>query len=727
MKTKLLVLTTTGLLYANGKATTTSRLLSGGGLSGGETNYTAPTHYGDTKHARAHNEELTSTTNIIHDQLMNGIRQDFDFFHKSITGGSDSEGFVREGIVFCGRTFDNNGNQRTDGNLTAIPSDFSSDTMSLAVDDGLGGTSALDIDEKALCRDNACEEGSFVSTIANRVRSIGYHITHSDICAAKATEAWNINPILTCQLNGYNGLNNSMADADFESYSYEASTGVSNNDWLQQRDHCYKKSEVNCNSDCTWNSQDFCAPSNSWIAGANLGSKTYTISRDASTEGNTLSANEVRRETAYQNPAGQSITDRVYVTGVEADLSGAVPANNCKSLRQYVAALNGLAQINSFRDLGILEGENVWNSLIEEIRKNFNSIAVILNDYYEESTKLFPLIEFEDVVSCPVGITEFEQAKDEGTESSPLCTLQAYNTNALLRKQGEQAQSIIRSKCFCRQLPGSSDALGEADEIYLEYNKTKVQTLCDANNANKAIGDEDSGYCSIGDKDEDSWKRFLKELEPVSHKIKVYSGNAADIYTNLKDTLNLVDVDGYSPTCGRLVSSKKGFATSNKGGNCLPFLKLNQVLYRLELDTSALEEPDLFMLGQVEQVASLFQPGVNVTIKDSENIGKVMKEFDGFQKTVDDAQVHEASFNVKVATGLKRAVARDNEVVWLALRDELTSMDTKRIGYSVAQDAAEHFMRITTTDHDDNAVDTDDVGGEDPNVNPTALPPPTRL
>ena len=720
MKSKLLLLTTTGLLYAQGKSTTTSRLLSGGGLSGGETNFTAPTHYGDTKHARAVDGSLQSTTNIIHDQLMNGLRQEFDFLHKSITGGGDTEGFVREGIVFCGRTFDDNGAQREDGNL-AIPSAFSTDTTSLAVDDGYGGTEAMSVDEKTLCRNNACEEGSFVSTVANRVRSIGYHITHSDICDAKATVAWNVNPILTCQLNGYNGVNAAEPDSHFESYSYDANAAGSGDTWLERRVDCYKRSEIGCTDDCSWNAQGFCAPSQSWID-VNVVDKKYTISRDASTATGGLSANEVRRETAYQDLAGQSVTDKVFVTGVEADLTGSEPLNNCKSLRQYVAALNGLAQINAFRDLGILEGENVWNSLIEEIRQNFNSIAVILNDYYDESTKLFPLIEFEDAESCPMGVTEFDATKDKGTEASPLCTQTDYDTIVKLNVQGEQAQGILRGNCFCRQDPAGTDSLKEADQIYLEYNTTRIETRCQANSAAGASENWGiKGYCGVGDKDDDSWKRFLKELEPVAHKIKVFSGDAAAIYTKLKNTLKLVDDDNYEPTCGRLVSTKKDFATANKGGNCLPFRKLNEVLYRLELDTSNEEQGDLFMLGQVQLVAESISSQFN-TIGNSENIGKVMENFDDFQNTVDDAQVHEAAFNVKVAKGLKRAVARDNEVMWLALRDELTSMDVNKIGYSIAEDAAEHFMRITTTDHDDKLVDNNDAEGVNADSeNPTVL------
>lgn len=711
MKSKLLFLATSTLLYANAK--TTPRLLGSEDFAG-ETKLDDPTHYGDTKHVAANSNTLAATTEIIHQQLVDGLHEEFGFLQNSIRGDADTDGFVRDGIIFCGHT----GN--TDAKLTTVPEHFSLQTKMLVPDDGYGGSEDAQPDESALCKANACEEGSFVSTVANRIRSIGYHVTHSDICDADSTSAWNVNPIMTCQLNGYNGFDNSTTD-DLTSKSYKADAGNSTNDWLEQRNLCYTLTKTSCVGDCEWNSFEYCAPSSTWISSNGLGDPTYTIKRDNTAANGAIAANEIRRETAYQDFEGQSVTDRVYVTGVEAYIpSGSTtPANDCRSLRQYVAALNGLQQINDFRDLGILEGENVWNELIEEMRKNFKGIAHLLNDYYDESTRLFPLIEFEEIETCPIGVTERDPARDIGTEKAPLCTKSDFDTNDELNAIGVVSQGILRSECFCRQLPGSSDELASEDIHYLEYDLDKLKTTCIALKASKNNSDVREYVCEINAEVND-WKEVLQELEPVAHKIKVFSGNQTEIYDNIKKTMNLVD-DSMTPDCGRLISTDKTFATSNKGANCLPFAKLNEVLFKLEIGTSSFKNAETFLLGEAGVVDSVIS-SIDTVLKNDTNIGKVMTAFEEFEQSVTDPQVYEAAFNVKVAKGLKRAVSDANEVTWIALRDELTSLDKNRIAYSIAEDAARHFMRITTTDESDKAVDSIDTDALNPKTElPTSL------
>jgi surface protein len=208
------------------------------------------------------------------------------------------------------------------------------------------------------------------------------------------------------------------------------------------------------------------------------------------------------------------------------------------------------------------------------------------------------------------------------------------------------------------------------------------------------------------------WKEVLQELEPVAHKIKVFSGNQTEIYDNVKATMNLVD-DSMTPDCGRLISTDKTFATSNKGANCLPFAKLNEVLFKLEIGTSSFKNAETFLLGEVGVVDSVIS-SLDTVLKNDTNVGKVMTAFEEFEQSVTDPQVYEAAFNVKVAKGLKRAVSDANEVTWIALRDELTSLDKNRIAYSIAEDAARHFMRITTTDESDKAVDSIDADALNP-------------
>merc|ERR1712195_266514 len=126
-------------------------------------------------------------------------------------------------------------------------------------------------------------------------------------------------------------------------------------------------------------------------------------------------------------------TDAVYVTGSPAD-------QGCKSLRDFVVALNGAAQIAAFRDTNILEAEAHWNDVISHARSYIKSYAGIINDFYDKSTQIFPLIEFEDVESCPVGTTKkpwiwnLKLSRVEGASADKGLDYR------ILRKSGAQTQ-----------------------------------------------------------------------------------------------------------------------------------------------------------------------------------------------------------------------------------------------------------------------------------------------
>ena len=721
MKTKLLIFTST-LFYANAK-TMPRNLNNQPHIIAGDTNHSVPEYYGDMPHAGAQGDSLAATTDILHEDLVNGLRSEFDFLRNSLTGSDDGDGFVREGIVFCGFT------GVADGNLTDIPASFSSDTTSLVPEDGYGGTAALDIKEVDYCTSNKCEEGSFVSTIVNRIRSAGYHVTHSDVCSAKTNTAWNEVAIPTCQMNGYTDSSNTA----LVSYSYKADAGT-NDAWLHDRRKCQKKKEADCTpaNGCKWNSQQFCAPecaySNSGTCATTYGTKASEIAVDSTQQGgNGRSTNEVRRETAYENFVGEVVTDRIFVTGVEAANVG---DNNCKSLRQYVAALNGLAQINAFRDLGIMQGEAVWGALVEKLSQNFRGIAILLNDFHAMSLKMFPGIEFSEFDECPIGLTEHNSNSEEGTETVPLCTKKNFDTDVKLSAQGAVQQGVLRHDCFCRQ--ASSGYLKNADTPYLEWNQARITNLCSGNTLlnNNKVAHQYVCEPRIG-KDLNTWKSHLENLEPKEHKIMTYGTTAQKaarknaLIAKIQATMNLV-TNNMAIDCGRLVSVDTSMGTSNKGGNCIPFPEMNDMLYKLEIMTSELENDDTFFITDSKTTDVHFGRVGATAWKESTstNIGVAMEDIDSFAGTTSDEQVFEAALNVEIAMGLKRSVLDANEVTWLALREELTSLDKTRIIHSVAEKAALNFMRITTTDSDDKAVDSGtDTDAEDADTqNPTQIP-----
>jgi len=75
-------------------------------------------------------------------------------------------------------------------------------------------------------------------------------------------------------------------------------------------------------------------------------------------------------------------------------------------------------------------------------------------------------------------------------------------------------------------------------------------------------------------------------------------------------------------------------------------------------------------------------------------------------------QIDEAIFNVNVALQSKEKTQIENEILWDAIESELTSLDPDRMNWKISMEVAEHFMRVTTTDINDDAVDSSDQGAD---------------
>merc|ERR1712166_1318364 len=533
-------------------------------------------------------------------------------------------------------------------------------------------------------------------------------------------------------------------------------------------------------------------------------------------------------------------TDKTYVTGVTDGLG-------CRSLRQYVAAINGMAQINSFRDTGIIEGGEYWHESIRETRSYIESYADILNDFYDTSTKIFPLIEFEDVEECPVGNVEINKF-NLGLEISPLCDNVNFITRTKLNKMSFEAQTLARSECFCRMgqlsskngrlqarctagvpvgspvtsCDGTCDSgdlntdkngcveaganftaghfigeetddviasadMYEAEEVYLMFDDTKLLAKCDSFKSLESV----YHYCTSSYTETRIWKNVLKDLEPNLAQIKHYRSHIdpEDMIKNMQKTMNLVS-DTYTPTCGRLITSSiEEHMYSNKGGNCVPFEKLNEIMYRLEYETSAAEsgkmrgdnfikfKDGLCKIGNklentyytfrqlayrwdhamkktdlsrmrikpvTKNLVSLWQnfkrdqhehaetPVDRLYWRDPEDQTEPMCFVDWVHEITGDSTVYDAAgtvyddpyslfareieeaiFNVDIAKQTKLETRKDHELLWAAIEEELTSIEPNRLNYQISLGLAKHFMRIVTTDSDDEAVDGKDLHAED--------------
>lgn len=737
----------------------------------------APTHEGDTPHARAGGETTQQTANIIQTEISNGLRKDFQFIRDSITAFADEDGFVREGIIYCGGA----GGPGAPTAGSAAAANYHANTGSLNLVDGFGQDVSV-ADEKTQCLSSGCEEGSFVSLLANRIRALGYHVTHSDICQARATNALNESDVptaRTCKLKSNSDARKAYAcsKADFEA----------GKDSFLYNQQCYKAKDATACEDIKLNNskvcvfddeEDICVSNYTYV-------KTQCSGKDKAGEdiaADGTEVNAVRRVIAYsvKNPGDVPLTDKTYVTGTKADTSG---NNNCKSLRQYVSALNGMAQINAFRDVNIEEADANWATTIEEARTFVQSYAAILSNFYDQSLLLFPGIEFEEMEECPIGDVE-KSGKDSGSRIAPLCDNSDYTTADTYNAMTSSSQSILRSKCFCRK--GSLDPAVEdyeADDFYLSTEERGGLANCSSFSALSSVHQ----FCQkTGLMEAKRWKDTLEDLEPKATYIKTFGTNAAatktDILAKMDATLPLVGSYNRA-NCGRLVSSDGDeMLYSNKGGNCAPFAKLHDVLYRLEFETSKADSgtqrgtngnfadslckksdklaSTMYTFRQlayqwdharVKNATVAGAPSVPALDDDVVSWSNSGQEF-GAESVADqlfafgdtdmcnidwteeiagetsrkdsagsdysdpyllfDREIQEAIFNAEVAVLAKKKTAASNENLWAAIEAELTSVGDGRINSEIAFEAAEHFMRIVTTDPTDDSVDSTDAGAE---------------
>jgi len=754
MKHAFLILALSGLFLQS-----EARVLRGNFLEaqnpddiGGQPANTDHTHQGDTAHARASSGSIAATTAVLQAEIANGLRKDFQFIKDTLMQFADKDGFVRDGIVFCGAAPTGNELDRT----TA----YNDPTGRLSMNDGYGNQ-ITPTQDRDICGSSNCDEGSFVSLLANRVRALGYHVTHSDLCIARSSGNLG-QTVRTCNLEENKVTR--VAYACPKGTKGNTNGGTFINEPLDQYlvdKRCFQHGdEAACEAagdagslECLWDSiEEICYASDTFLAGQYCVSKT---SEDIAADESDI-VNSVRRVFAFsiKSPGTVATTDKAFVTGT---------VGGCYSLRQYVAALNGMAQINAFRDTGVDETAANWNNVIHEARTYIKSYANILSDFYDKSVEMFPLIEYEELEACPSGKTENADG-EFGDVEAPSCELIDYASRNRLNGMSSESQQVLRSTCFCRSNAVNNDY--HNDEFYL---RTAEVSTC---NATTAGPESVRQFCRMQMLEGQKWENVVSVLQPATKDI--YASTASKGAIKTKFAATLPSTEDQSRKCGRVVNSDGTDPKySNKGGNCVPFAKMNDLLYRLEFETSKLdsgvtrvatpvnyegllcnlhnklantqftfrqlayqwdrsrpasaasdvptkpeEDEAIYTYDATSQHADanivnlVFKHGAaqmcnvdwtqeitgEMTRHDSAG-GKYTNPYELF-----DREIGEAIFATEIAKLSKRKTAAANSNLWAALEEELTSTTLTGINYQISYEAAEHFMRVVTTDHDDSAV-----------------------
>jgi hypothetical protein len=603
--------------------------------------------YANAKH------RFVETKKRIRREIANGLRAAFPRIRSLVTAFQDEEGFVRNGIVFCGAEHDAQNMADADlrdravisgvassgvekkpleKNQFPLPANFSDLTGSLSLVDGWSDQSERfnSTGKTTQCGRSQCSEGSFVNIVSRFIRAHGYHVQHNDICQAFAET----DPVITartCNLREY--------PKERTAYECDRNASTQAKDWWQINKQCYGLSEKDCNSQskCEWDSMEiFCRASETFMD-AQINSNECRKKGDETIPASSH-ANEIWRVLGYSVQSEvQSVptTDKAVVTG---SIGNGKNETGCQTTRAFINAINGNAQVNAFRDLGIEEAVAQWNEELKGVRSYLTSLSALLTNFYPTTLTMFPFIENEELDECPMGDIERNPNTDSGTEEQPLCEQVDFQTYDKLNRINEAGQSMLRTSCFCRNgvleiqadpktldwVTGTSTAsavdqhytIHEFDQIYLEPNPNlwvltddeegkNIHMVRDMNLAEADRRNRTTIGCSrFKDQlpsvytyctnikvwgDTAPWQRTLDVIRPNQDRIKVrkgtqHSGKKAKIIELLERTLPEVE-----NSCGRVVTAHNNASMqlmSNKGGNCVPFEKLHEVIYRVEFETA---------------------------------------------------------------------------------------------------------------------------------------------
>ena len=615
----------------------------------------------DTDQYASKKHRFVETKKRIRREIANGLRAAFPRIRSLVTAFQDEEGFVRNGIVFCGAEHDATNMKEADlrqrdpmfgvPNVTGIeikppeknqfplPASFSKLTGSLSLIDGWSDqTEKFNSSGKTTqCDRSACSEGSFVNIVSRFIRAHGYHVQHNDICQAFAKA----DPVVlarTCNLREY----------PRKRIAYECDRNASNlaTDWWQINKQCYGLSESDCGgtTKCEWDAMEtFCRASETYMKTQVNG--TDCKEKDDESIKESEYVNEIWRVLGYSVQSEvQSVptTDKAVVTG---SIGNGKNETNCQTTRAFINAINGNAQVNAFRDLGIEEAVAQWNEELKGVRSYLTSLSSLLTNFYPTTLTMFPFIENEELDECPMGDIVRNPNTDSGTDEMPLCEQQDFQTYDKLNRINEAGQSMLRTNCFCRNglldeayknvtwetgvsqqyKVGTSGkewsidqhyTIHEFDQIYLEPNPNiwisrpgeagdEIPMIRDGTKDESLRRNRTTIHCDrFKDRlpsvytyctnikvwgDTAPWQRTLDVIRPNQDRIRVRKGTA---HTSKKDKIiELLErtLPAIENTCGRVVTAHNDTALqlmSNKGGNCVPFEKLHEVMYRVEFETS---------------------------------------------------------------------------------------------------------------------------------------------
>ena len=548
------------------------------------------TTYGDVEHAATASGRTTDQH--ITSEIAINLAQKIPSYIARVRSILETQ--VDTGVTFCGNPYKRTSGAKSGKYLSELTGTaFSVNhaySDSAVANDGIVASSAeISItDEIAQCGKTNCISGSIVHSVAQFIRSQGFHVNHDDICRARGTVVdvnsqtcnLDVTPSVVRQFNckrktGFSdqwkydrqckhfGVDNRRNVDGTTNAGYSTSTGGSKCDsnalCEENDDDCiYKPSlllALDSNTLCVEDFDNAIVPQpQTYSSGGTVG---------------TAYKNQLKRVLKYGLITGSKadIEDSTIVTGAD---------NGCTSLRAIVLAINGNKLAAKYVAKQHNYAETYWKGQIDDSRSIINTVREKIINLQGLGDFFYPL-EKSKPFQCGAEFSAFESGIDEGSATNPKCDL-AGTSYASTQGVPHTKSMGQRSTCFCRSFADSGD------DFYLT---TTAANSSDCDTKFKGKLPSVYTYCrkhgELGRTVE--WKNTLDQLKFSASDVPTlldtwFVGASTEIQQNFD-----ASIVGQGTKCGRVASaSTNSVAFSNKGGNCIPLEGIEQIVYRLEFE-----------------------------------------------------------------------------------------------------------------------------------------------
>ena len=482
------------------------------------------------------------------------------------------------GVIFCGAVY-----ARTDGTTLhdVRQTKFNNQHRykdTVVKNDGVV-SDAVEVtaeDEVGQCGSNNCRPYSVVYSVANFIRSQGYHIRHEDICQARAGTLNTEDLLQTCNLN--------VTVSPSPAFSCPSSTGVYDQ-WKYDKqcaafgtDHPgsfgYGVSQAANPSACDGapgcaENDALCVATSDFLSGLGcVRVPENDIVPLRSSSG--VYRNQVKRILKYGvvGGAGSMLENSILVTG---------SAMGCVSLRGIVLALNGAIMVKTFLRKQYVVAEAYWKSQLDDVTviltTTLNNIRNLLG-----IRKYFYPFENAAPYRCDSNFAPFEHGIDQGTRAGPKCDLAGIDRLAY-QQQTRVTSMGQRSNCLCRSFKADDSDTLSVDEVYLATSNPSASDCAQFRDTLPSVYTFCTQYATMGDAH--VWRAYLNSLKanwasmPSDPSLKLVRDDIVRTFD--------ASIEGFGTRCGRVSTADPDEVSfSNKGGNCIPFIGVEHIVYRLE-------------------------------------------------------------------------------------------------------------------------------------------------